>query len=214
LGQNLATSVLNFISDTVILAIPQWVIWHLNMSRDQKVGLSLLFVVGLGFVSLQYHHDYETNRALFRAWAMGVVRTVYFVNLLHSDDVTYQMTGVALWTIWEVTTGFLIMGIPAFPRIAKAVPVPDAVSSFFRSLSSGSRQNGSSGPKKWQMMYKPKSRQRRSVFEVESELNTHDLLSTSSVDDSRSRNDDVRDPEMVHVRVTKGVAQNRQLQTV
>lgn len=51
LGQNLATSVLNFISDTVILAIPQWVIWHLNMSRDQKVGLSLLFVVGLGFVS-------------------------------------------------------------------------------------------------------------------------------------------------------------------
>ena len=214
LGQNLATSVLNFISDTVILAIPQWVIWHLNMSRDQKVGLSLLFVVGLGFVSLQYHHDYETNRALFRAWTMGVVRTVYFVNLLHSDDVTYQMTGVALWTIWEVTTGFLIMGIPAFPRIAKAVPVPDAVSSFFRSLTSGSRQNGSSGPKKWQMMYQPKSRQRRSVFEVESELNTHDLLSTSSVDESRSRSDDIRDPEMVHVRVTKGVAQNRQLQTV
>ena len=163
---------------------------------------------------LQYHHDYETNRTLFRAWTMGVVRTVYFVNLLHSDDVTYQMTGVALWTIWEVTTGFLIMGIPAFPRIAKAVPVPDAVSSFFRSLSSGSRQNGSSRPKKWQVMYKPKSRQRRSVFEVESELNTHDLLSTSSVDDSRSRSDDVRDPEMVHVRVTKGVAQNRQLQTV
>jgi hypothetical protein len=64
------------------------------------------------------------------------------------------------------------------------------------------------------VMYKPKSRQRRSVFEVESELNTHDLLSTSSVDDSRSRSDDVRDPEMVHVRVTKGVAQNRQLQTV
>jgi hypothetical protein len=81
-------------------------------------------------------------------------------------------------------------------------------------LSSGSRQNGSSGPKKWQVMYNPKSRQRRSVFEVESELNTHDLLSISSVDDSRSRRDDVREPEMVHVRVTKGIPQNRQLQTV
>jgi hypothetical protein len=51
LPQNLVTSVLNFISDSVILAIPQWVIWNLKMSRDQKLGMSLLFVVGLGFVN-------------------------------------------------------------------------------------------------------------------------------------------------------------------
>jgi hypothetical protein len=145
---------------------------------------------------------------------MGVVRTVYFVNLLSSEDVTYQMTGVALWTIWEVATGFLIMGIPAFPRIAKAVPVHEAVSSFFRSVSGGSGQSGSSSRNKWQVMYKPKSRRRRSVFEIGSELNTHDLLSTSSADDTRSSSDDVQEPEMVHVHVTKGVVQNRQLQTV
>jgi len=51
LGQNLAVSVLNFISDTIILAIPQWIIWHLNLPRSQKWGISLLFVIGIGFVN-------------------------------------------------------------------------------------------------------------------------------------------------------------------
>jgi len=51
LGQNLAVSVLNFISDTIILAIPQWIIWHLNLPPSQKWGISLLFVIGIGFVN-------------------------------------------------------------------------------------------------------------------------------------------------------------------
>ena len=143
---------------------------------------------------------------------MGVVRTVYFVKLLSSEDVTYQMTGVALWTIWEVATGFLIMGIPSFPRVAKALPVPEAVSSFFRSWRGSIAQSGSSSPNKWHIMYKPKSRKRRSVFEIGSELNTHDLLSTSSADDIRRSSDDVQEPEMVHA--TKGNAQINHLQTV
>lgn len=143
---------------------------------------------------------------------MGVVRTVYFVKLLRSEDVTYEMTGVALWTLWEIATGFLIMGIPAFPRVAKAVPVPEFVSSFFRSWSDSSGQNRSSSPNKWQAMYKPKSRRRRSVFEIGSELNTHDLAPMSSTDTTEASTDHVREPEMVHV--TKANAQISHLQTV
>lgn len=37
---------------------------------------------------------------------MGVLRTVYFVKLLHCEDVICQMTSVApLWTPWEMLAG-------------------------------------------------------------------------------------------------------------
>lgn len=138
-----------------------------------------------------------------------MVRTVYFVKLLHSDDVVYQMSGVAIWTIWEVTTGFLIMGIPAFPRVAKSLPMSDSITSFFRSLLGDSRPSGSQpGNPQWQFMYKPKSRRRRSLWEI-SELETHDLVSMRSAD--------VVDNTMGHARVelvTKGGAKPSQLQTV
>lgn len=49
--QYITTSVLNFISDTAILAMPQWSIWNLQMSRNRKWGLSFLFVIGIGCVS-------------------------------------------------------------------------------------------------------------------------------------------------------------------
>ena len=143
---------------------------------------------------------------------MGVVRTVYFVKLLSSEDVTYQMTGVALWTIWEVATGFLIMGIPSFPRVAKALPVPEAVSSFFRSWRGSIAQSGSSSPNKWHIMYKPKSRKRRSVFEIGSELNTHELASRNSADEIRSSSDNVQEPEVVHT--MKGKVNISHLRTV
>lgn len=46
--QNIAVSAINFISDTAILAMPQRIIWKLQMSRSRKWGLSLLFVIGIG----------------------------------------------------------------------------------------------------------------------------------------------------------------------
>ena len=49
-AQNIATSIMNFISDTAILAMPQWIIWKLQLSRSRKWGLSFLFVIGIGCV--------------------------------------------------------------------------------------------------------------------------------------------------------------------
>lgn len=115
---------------------------------------------------------------------MGVARLVYFIRLLSNEDVTYQMSGVALWTLLEVATGFLIMGIPAFPRVIKAIPVPASVSRSLKSWSGYIGKSVSSTPNRFQAMYKPKSRRRRSVFEIESELNTHNLISTIGSDDT------------------------------
>lgn len=110
-----------------------------------------------------------------------MVRTVYFVQLLKSSDVVYEMSGVAIWTIWEVTTGFLIMGIPAFPRAVKSLPMSESIASLFRSWSRSSQPGGSrAGLPQWQL-YKPKSRRRRGLWEI-SELETQELTSMRSTD--------------------------------
>lgn len=44
---NLAASVVNVVSDVAILALPQWVIWRLNMTRPAKFGVSVLFLIGI-----------------------------------------------------------------------------------------------------------------------------------------------------------------------
>lgn len=46
-ASNASTAIFNLISDVIILALPQWVIWHLNMSREKKMGISLLFAIGI-----------------------------------------------------------------------------------------------------------------------------------------------------------------------
>lgn len=44
---NLVSSVINFVSDLAILAVPQLVIWRLNMTRATKAGVSVLFLIGI-----------------------------------------------------------------------------------------------------------------------------------------------------------------------
>jgi hypothetical protein len=37
----------NLVSDIFILILPQRIIWRLNMSREKKIGIALMFAVGL-----------------------------------------------------------------------------------------------------------------------------------------------------------------------
>ncbi|KZZ91173.1 hypothetical protein AAL_06914 [Moelleriella libera RCEF 2490] len=119
-----ASSTLNVLSDSAILAVPQFVIWKLQMPRARKWGLSLLFVIGIG------------------AWVFGVTRLVYIVKLLSSNDVVYILPNVAIWSVWEVTAGFLVLGIPAMPAAFKALPFSGSFVSFLRLKSQGSDQRG------------------------------------------------------------------------
>jgi hypothetical protein len=45
-----ASGIINLVSDIMILALPQKVIWKLHISTHNKVGVSLLFAVGILFV--------------------------------------------------------------------------------------------------------------------------------------------------------------------
>ncbi|KAK7930969.1 hypothetical protein PG985_001681 [Apiospora marii] len=159
--QHIVISVFNFVSDTAILAMPQTIIWKLRMSRHQRRGLSLLFVIGIG------------------AWIFGIVRAVYFIKLLSTEDVVYYMSGVAIWTIWELTCGFLVLGIPAMPRAARALPMPKSIAEFFRSFSSHEQGSGSEPARPQYQLYQPRPRRRGGTWEL-SDLDTTDLISARS----------------------------------
>ena len=46
-ASNMASGIINLISDLCILITPQWVIWNLNLSRPKKIGMSMLFTIGI-----------------------------------------------------------------------------------------------------------------------------------------------------------------------
>lgn len=100
------------------------------------------------------------------------------------------------------------MGIPAFPRAAKSLPMSVSIASFFRSLCGSSRPSGSRPRIPQFQLYKPRSRRRRSLWEI-SDLESHDLVSM--------RNSDGADNTISHARVelvTTGGTNPNQLQTV
>lgn len=124
---------------------------------------------------------------MLSAWTFGVIRTVYFVKLLSSHDAIYQLSNVGVWTMWEVTIGFLIMGIPAFPKAAKVLPMSDSIASFFRSLSGHSNRDGLRLGNPQRQLDQPKPRRHRSLWEI-SEIETHDLVSTRSAENENVDN--------------------------
>ncbi|ROV89714.1 hypothetical protein VMCG_10357 [Cytospora schulzeri] len=54
------------------------------------------------------------------ATVCGVARIVYSVRTLYSTDYTYLYTVVGLWSLGELTAGFLVIGVPAIPRRTRA----------------------------------------------------------------------------------------------
>lgn len=46
-ANNFSSTLINLASDIAILLLPQWIIWRLHMSKAKRIGLSLLFVIGI-----------------------------------------------------------------------------------------------------------------------------------------------------------------------
>ncbi|CAJ2505667.1 Uu.00g130610.m01.CDS01 [Anthostomella pinea] len=100
------TSGVNLLTDIAILIIPQRVIWKLNMSRAKKLGVSVIFAIGvLGVIA-------------------AVVRTVYIVRSAgeYTTDYTFGFSSVVLSVLAEGTCVILVMCIPAAPRAVAALP--------------------------------------------------------------------------------------------
>lgn len=88
--------------DIAIFILPQRTIWRLQMSRGRKVGLALMFSVGL----------------LSCTAALGHVHSVPFVDFSYPSpgDSTYTTSPLFIWCLAELTGVYLVYLMPSIPR--------------------------------------------------------------------------------------------------
>ncbi|KAL4911335.1 hypothetical protein BDW74DRAFT_172797 [Aspergillus multicolor] len=90
----------NTVLDLVVLIIPQPLVWGLQMSRRQRVSVSLVFALG-GFVCIA-----------------SIVR-IYFMAAMNMGGPHYTHTNATLWTMIEMNTGIICTCLPMIPSVVQ-----------------------------------------------------------------------------------------------
>ncbi|KAL8724362.1 MAG: hypothetical protein Q9166_007998 [cf. Caloplaca sp. 2 TL-2023] len=105
----ITTGAWNVFSDVMILILPFYAIWHLQMPLKRKASVGLVFASGL-FVCIA-----------------SILRLYYSVRWSQTEDVTYVSMQVALWGLAELATVVLcgsVILIPQFFRTFRSNPKP------------------------------------------------------------------------------------------
>jgi hypothetical protein len=127
----LATAFFNVIMDLVILLLPQGIIWKLHMSTSRKVGISLIFSVGL----------------LATTCAVGRVAATFHIEYTPGDT-TYTVSPVMIWALPELACVMLVFCLPALPKaVGEQGPLfkmTSYIRSWTRLSSPGSRKHSGS----------------------------------------------------------------------
>lgn len=101
--------------------------------------------------------------------------------MVNSKDQIYTVSPAALWSIGEMASGFLIMGIPSIPKAVKNTPLSEAFVSLLKTLTGSSRSGTqSSTPHNSYPRFKPTQQKRHY-----NDLDEHDLMSLRSAADGR-----------------------------
>ncbi|KAF2830743.1 hypothetical protein CC86DRAFT_434629 [Ophiobolus disseminans] len=116
----------NVVSDLSILVLPLFKVWSLKLSTKHKIGVSSVFVTGI-FACLSSMIRLENN-----------------LRFKKSIDVTHDLSGIALWTNAELTSGLLCACLPVVPAFFRHY-VPKVRATLSGSLSKKSRSLTRSG---------------------------------------------------------------------
>ncbi|KAI1772054.1 hypothetical protein F4818DRAFT_427460 [Hypoxylon cercidicola] len=124
----LVTSIINVATDIMIFIIPQKTIWNLNMSKRKRLGVSIIFAIGIF------------------ACAAAILRLVFSVQRNGSANFTHSFSAVIATSLAEGICGILVMCIPSFPKAYSGMNIPKLVTSL-RSWSSMARLRGKNSRK-------------------------------------------------------------------
>ncbi|KAI1652732.1 hypothetical protein F4813DRAFT_376920 [Daldinia decipiens] len=127
----IAGASINIVLDFMILILPQRVIWGLQMSRSKKIGVSLVFTIGLF------------------ACASAVARLAYTIKYYFTEDKAYWLGALSLWCIAEMTCMFFIFAGPAIPAAFKGSRLLSMLSTTFRSWLGTSKKTTDISDRKW-----------------------------------------------------------------
>lgn len=158
---NMSSAIINFVFDLIIPILPQRGIWRLHMSRQKKLGVSLVFAIGFMFVFLQsfssdvgYTLVYVLTPPLFSACLTAGFRVGITIRAVTTTPyTTYSYSQLSLCCLAEMTCGFLVFCIPTAPRAfhtLKATKMISTLKSWTRSSvegMKGTRTNASSLPR-------------------------------------------------------------------
>ncbi|KAI0509535.1 hypothetical protein F5B22DRAFT_648961 [Xylaria bambusicola] len=97
---DITTAYFNLAVDVFILVLPQTVIWKLHMPREKKIGVSVIFSIGL----------------LVVATATGRVYANTMLRYVNEGDTNYGFTPLYLWAFSEVSCVLLVFNAPALPK--------------------------------------------------------------------------------------------------
>jgi hypothetical protein len=103
--------------DIAIFVLPQRAIWRLQMSRGRKIGLAIMFSVGL----------------LSCTAALGHVHAIHFVDFSYPSpgDSTFTTSPLFIWCLSELTGVYLVYLMPSIPRaVGETAPFRRMASTF------------------------------------------------------------------------------------
>ncbi|KAI1187546.1 hypothetical protein F5B17DRAFT_453045 [Nemania serpens] len=123
----ITSAAIHFVSDVVILFLPQRVIWNLHMSLRKKVGVSFIFSLGV------------------LACISAVLRLISTIEYSTAADVTYAVSPVVLWALAEMTCGFVVLGMPTAPKVLLELKFVSILKSSFRSWAGTTHETKKTG---------------------------------------------------------------------
>ncbi|RFU81565.1 integral membrane pth11 [Trichoderma arundinaceum] len=100
--------------------LPQHIIWSLQMSWRKRLGVSVVF--GLGLL----------------ACVAAVFRLQVTVTYGHSTDATYRVGDLIFWAIAEMTCGFFVVCMPCLPKILQDTGILRRIKGRFGMTTGGS----------------------------------------------------------------------------
>ncbi|PNP85076.1 hypothetical protein FNYG_01601 [Fusarium nygamai] len=100
-----ASATIHLCCDIAIFLLPQQVIWKLKMSWKKRLGVSVIF--GLGLL----------------ACVSAAFRLAVTVKYGKAADALYALAPLVFWATAEMTCGFFIVCVPCIPKILKETGV-------------------------------------------------------------------------------------------
>ncbi|KAH8423611.1 uncharacterized protein LDX57_001371 [Aspergillus melleus] len=119
-----SSATIQLASDIAIMLLPQRVIWTLKMTWRKRMGVSVIF--GLGLLACV--------SAAFRL----------AVTIQHSEalDSIYHLAPLVFWATAEMSCGFFIVCLPCIPKILKETGVSRNIKRAFGMKTSGTNSKG------------------------------------------------------------------------
>ncbi|PLN82690.1 hypothetical protein BDW42DRAFT_166408 [Aspergillus taichungensis] len=108
-----ASASIQLISDVAILLLPQQVIWTLKMSWSKRLGVSVIF--GLGLL----------------ACVSAAFRLSTTITHGRAADAVWTLPPLVFWATAEMTCGFFVVCLPCIPKILKETGVSKKIARVF-----------------------------------------------------------------------------------